>query len=95
MTTTYGQYDWVFDEVQFGIDVREARRELGTTQKELAAVLGYSSAGVLNVIERGRDKGQLKIADFLKLCNFLELKPEKYFTVERGAGADISAGWEV
>ncbi len=84
-----------FNDVDFGIAVKKERRKLGMSQAELSAVLGYATNGVINVIERGRGKGQLKVRDFMALCNFLEIAPSQFFEPEGTEGASISQGWEL
>jgi len=95
MTTVIGYYDYVFDSVSFGIDVRARRTALGLSQEELAATLGYKTGGVISGVETAIYDEYLNMRDYMKLCNFLELTPSNYFDMQKSDGADISAGWEL
>lgn len=86
--------DWVFNDVNFGIAVRERREQLGMTQNELAACLGYQG-GYISNIENARKESTLNLLDFVKLCNRLELHTYEFFdTQETSAGTDILSGWD-
>lgn len=92
---TVTEYDMIFDDVQFGIDVRQRRESAGMSQNELAAILGYTTGGMISKIETASYSQFLNMRDFLKLCNRLELSPAEYFDMELGGGAEIFSGWEV
>lgn len=93
MTTIYWVADWVFNDVDFGIDVKEARERAEITQGELAAALGLSTPNTIGRIERGvmvkEYENGLKMRYFIALCNLFDLKPPKYFIVQEAQGADM------
>lgn len=87
--------EWVFNDVNFGIAVRERRLQLGMSQRELGACLGYQGSYISN-IECARKESGLSLMDFVKLCNRLELHTYEFFdTEETSAGTDILSGWEL
>lgn len=79
MAVTVNEYRYFFDDVQFGIDVREARRQLRVYQQQVADLAGLESGTVISRIERGQVDNSLTLTSFLKICEVLDLKPGYYF----------------
>lgn len=79
----YGDYTYVWDSVQFGIDVREARLTFGWTQFELNAKLGYKSGNLITRVECAQHDDSIKLSDYMALCNILDLRPNYYFDTQR------------
>jgi len=82
------EYSHVFDDVQFGIDVRAARVKRGVTQKELAIVLGYSEGSYISIIEVASKRENIRMADFIKLCQIFDLHPFDYFDLQLASTLD-------
>lgn len=82
MTIQYTDYRYIFDDVDFGIAVRNYRHAQRLTQLELGEMIGYRSGVTINMIERGRMTGGLPIASFLALCQLMDANPMNFFTME-------------
>jgi len=70
-----------------GDRIREARKKLGRTQKELAEVLG-KTAGAISQLEQGNV--QVSVIELDKIADFLN-KPIEYFFGEEYIGEDVQA----
>lgn len=79
MTTQTSDWRWYFDDVQFGIDVDDARRKLAMTQLQLAETVGFETGNGIGAIERGRADNSISMRKFLKICEVLDLTPAGYF----------------
>ena len=76
----YVWFDYNFDYVRFGSDVRKAREIAGLTQGQLADLTGHFENGQsLSAIEHGKVK--LTVTSLLSLCNALDLDPRDYVTL--------------
>jgi len=82
MATTSNDYAYRFDEVSFGIAVRELREKLGITQKALGQMIGVSGSH-LSSIETAENGASLTLKTFLSLCVMIDLAPAYFFTMER------------
>jgi len=78
----YGDYDYVFDSVEFGIDVRKWREEQGLTQLQVAKQVGFESGQVISRIECGTYDNELKVKTFVAFCSLMNLKPSHYWDVQ-------------
>lgn len=84
MTAIVRRYDWVFDVVQLGIDMRYWRLARGMSQKEVAAEMaGKPTPSYISAIETGNLTDGMSMRMFLECCRLLDSKPEEYFTIER------------
>lgn len=90
MTIVSSDYEYVFDSVQFGIDVREARRALELTQEQLANYLGHKTPTRISAVETAQRDHEMKLSDFVKLCNILNLKPSFYWDVHPVDGSTMT-----
>lgn len=79
MTTITTDYQYVFDSVSFGIDVREKRWETGLTQEQLAKAIGHETASIITRIETASHTENFTLRDYIKLCNLLQLQPTRYW----------------
>ena len=70
-----------------GDRIREARKKLGRTQKDLAEVLG-KTAGAVSQLEQGNV--QVSVIELNKIANFLN-KPIEYFFGEEYIGEDVQS----
>jgi len=76
-------YVYVFDDVQFGIDLREKRQAAGLTQKQVSERAGHVSSGLCNSLEAGTYMPSLMIVDFLAICALFDLHPFDYFDLQK------------
>jgi len=77
------QYEWLFDAVEFGIDLRDWRLSKGMTQAQVDASMGLSSRGsYCSAIECGRVNGGMSMRLFLAWCALLDADPRRYFTIQ-------------
>lgn len=88
MTTIKSVYAYVFDDVQFGIDVKTAREKAGITQGTLAGLLDWSSGGTISLIETANYSDSLKMKDFLMICKIFDLHAPEYFDLEMDKTVD-------
>ena len=85
MTTEWREFEYCFDSVDFGIAVREWRELRAMTQKEVAAVIGHTSGNSINRIEAGDYEQSLSIKDLIALCNWMDISPAMFFTMQGSA----------
>lgn len=83
MAVRISEYRYFFDDVQFGIDVREQRRLLSITQQELADLCDLEVGSSVSRMERGEVDNSLTLTTFLKICEVLDLAPGYYFDMAR------------
>lgn len=83
MPVKYGEYEYVFDSVQFGIDVRRARKNDGELQEEVARQIGKETSGVISAIECATYDEHLLMRDFIAICKHYDLHPFDYFDMQR------------
>ena len=76
------KFDYVFESVQFAIDIRAGRKALGLTQGQVGELLGHKTAAVVSVLENARYDETVKMSDFLFLCNLYDLQAPRYFEIE-------------
>jgi transcriptional regulator with XRE-family HTH domain len=79
---TYNEYDCVFDDVQFGIDVRRRRSGLDLTQSQLAHLIGYKDGVSISRIECARSTDEMSIRRYYRLCSVLGLNPRHYTDIQ-------------
>jgi len=72
----------IFDDVKFGIDVRDARRALGLTQQEVAERIGYKDGVSISAVEVARCTDTVTVRRYMALCNMLGLNPMHYWTTD-------------
>lgn len=88
MPVVITKYEYVFDDVQFGIDIRQSREKAGITQRDLDALLDHKSGGTVSAIEAGRWAQGGKLSDFFMLCKIFDLNPYDYIDMQLGEGID-------
>lgn len=76
------KFDWVFESVQFAIDLRAARKRLGMTQQAVGELMSNKSSGVVNALENAKYDETVSMGDFLFLCNLFHLHAAEYFEIE-------------
>lgn len=79
----YAEFDYVFDDVQFAIDVRAARTRLEMTQQQVADRVGYETATTVSAIENARYDQYFSVQKFLAFCKVFDLHPFDYFDMQR------------
>lgn len=89
MTAIVTEYTYVFDDVQFALDVRAARVKRELTQLVVAQALGHTSPTNIVQIEQANYSNSLTFKDFLKLCQLFDLHPEEYFDLQRASTIDM------
>jgi hypothetical protein len=72
----------IFDDVKFGIDVRDARKACGMTQTMLALKIGYADGSCISTIECALHTDTITVRRYMQLCNALQLHPMHYWTFE-------------
>jgi len=70
----------IFDDVKFGIDVRDSRQKIGWTQHQLALSVGYADGSAISDIEVARRTDSISIRRYMSICNVLNLHPMHYWT---------------
>lgn len=82
MAIQLSEYRYFFNDVQFGIDVKEARRQLTVNQQQLADLVDLEAGTTISAIERGRADNSISLRAFLKICEALDLTPGYYFDLD-------------
>lgn len=83
MTIIYSDYAYVFDSVDFAIDVREYRKQLEMSQRQVATeVLGYAAGSIISKMEGADYDYEINVRDLIKLCNWMDKAPFHYFTMQ-------------
>lgn len=72
--------DFVFRKNQFAADIAASRVELGMTQIEVARHVGLSASAVSDYEAAHEDN--MKLQNFLNLCNLFDLNPNEYFELK-------------
>lgn len=75
-------YKWVFDDVELGIRIRDARQASGMTQLELAILCSFESSAVISALENGRYTEGITVRSLLKLTNWLDVDPCVCFAIQ-------------
>lgn len=83
MTIKYVDYEFIFNDVQFGIDLRAARKKKRMTQGEVGAAVGKESPAICAGLEAARYFPSLLMCDFIALCKLFDLHPFDYFDLQR------------
>lgn len=89
MTVQASEYTYVFDDVQFGIDIRQERLKRHLTQVEIANVLGYDFGSFISMVECASKRSTLRVADFMRLCQMFDLMPQTYFDIQLASTIEI------
>jgi len=82
MTKIVGIYLWIFDDVAFGIAVRERRVARSLSQRQLALQCGFKTGTAISHIEGGVGTA-ISMDQFLNVCNILEIPPSDCFDLQR------------
>lgn len=69
--------DFIFRKNQFATDITASRVELGMTQIEVANHVGLSGSAISDY-ENAKQEN-MKLQNFLGLCNLFDLNPHEYF----------------
>lgn len=90
MTTIYADFEYVFDSVDFGIDVRNWRTKHGMTQADFADAMGGSYTGsYVSMMETANLSAGLPMRTFLVVCNLIDKSPFCYFALQRVVSEDV------
>lgn len=76
------EFDWVFESVQFAIDLKAGRKRLGLTQLQVGELMSNKSSGVVTALEAASYDETVSMGDFLFLCNLFDLNANDYFEIE-------------
>lgn len=82
----------IFDDVRFGIEVRERREIIGWTQQGLAEKIGYKNGVNISAVECATKTDAMTVRRFMTLCNVLGLNPMHYWACDEIRGV-IGADW--
>jgi len=69
----------IFDDVQFGIDVRICRVSHGWTQTQLAKQIGFANGISVSRLECATASDTLSLRRYMTICNVLGLNPMHYW----------------
>lgn len=69
--------DFIFRKHRFATDITASRAELGMTQIEVANHVGLSGSAISDYESAHEDN--MKLKNFLNLCNLFDLNPHEYF----------------
>jgi len=72
----------IFDDVRFGIEVRDRRILAGLTQTELAIRIGYKDGVSISAVECATGADKMTVRRYMALCNALGLNPMHYWTCD-------------
>jgi len=72
----------IFDDVRFGIDVRDQREIRGWTQDFLGYTVGWQGGCRISDIERAVSADTISVRRYMALCNVLGLNPMHYWTCD-------------
>ena len=72
----------IFDDVRFGIDVRDQRNERGWTQDELAVIVGYKDGASISQLECANRSEAITIRRYMQICATLGMNPMHYWDCE-------------
>lgn len=81
MTIKFGSVPMIFNHQRFGNDALARRLHLKLSGREVAALADMESSLVYKY-ERGVEPN-MKVDNFLRLCNVFDLDPRDYFELER------------
>lgn len=76
------EFDWVFESVQFALDIKSARQRRGMTQLQVGKLMSNKSSGVVSALESAKYDDKVSMGDFLFLCNLFDLHASDYFEIE-------------
>jgi len=85
----------IFDDVRFGIEVRDRRVLAGMTQQTLAERIGYKDGISISAVECARNTDGMTVRRYMALCNALGLNPMHYWACDEPmpvGGADWTNG---
>lgn len=82
MATKTAKYEMIFDDVKFGIDVKDARLSFGLLQSQLAKLVGYKDGVSISAIECAKSTESISLKRYFNLCNVLDLNPMHYWQLE-------------
>jgi len=83
------EFTHVFDEVQFAIDLKQAREKRGITQQIVGMAIGFEGGAVIMQIEKANYSKSLRIETFMRLCQLFDLHPFDYFDLQRASTIDL------
>jgi len=78
----FKEFDWVFESVQFALDLKAGRMQLGMTQLQVSELMENKSSGVVVALENANYDATVSMGDFLFLCNLFDLHAADYFEIE-------------
>lgn len=76
------EFDWVFESVQFALDLKAGRTRHGMTQLQVGELMANKSSGVVTALENANYDATVSMGDFLFLCNLFDLHASDYFEIE-------------
>lgn len=80
MVTRSRSINMVFRKNAFAADIRSARLELGYSLDDVARHVSITD-GQIGRYEQGKEDN-MKMQNFLELCNLYDLNPQDYFELE-------------
>jgi len=83
MATIESEYEWIFDDVQLGIDIRLFREKNELTQQAIADYCGYKDGTAISAIEMGKSANGIPLYKFMRLCAIMDASPMDYFTIQK------------
>ncbi len=83
----------IFDDVAFGIAVRDRRVAYGKTQLEVAQAVGYKDGVSISAVECARGTEKMTVRRYMTLCNVLDLNPMHYWDIDPSNDARTDPDW--
>lgn len=84
MTLVTSPWDWKFDDVQLGIDVKFWRLARGKSQEQIANMLpNRPTKNWVAALERGAQTEGIPMNKFIALCRIMDCDPRQYFVIEK------------
>jgi len=86
-------YQMLFDDVAFGIAVRDARNRREWTQRDLAERVGFKDGAAISAIECARKTDSISVRRYMTICNVLDLHPMHFWDIDPShEGRELSDG---
>jgi len=83
----------IFDDVAFGIAVRDRRIAYGKTQGEVARAVGWKDGVSISSIECAKATDTISVRKYMTLCNVLDLNPMHFWDIDPSNDALAERDW--
>jgi len=92
----WSEVDVNFDDVKFGIDVRDQRIRQELSQQQLAEMIGYKDGVSISRVECATQTDSMTVRRYMRLCNVLGLSPMHYWYADDPplTREDVESWWD-